>query len=73
MNDNLMTPEQLATRWSVPTKTLGQWRWSGRGPKFLKLGKRIMYRMEDIHEFEKETRFQNTSQYGNGGQRCAPH
>lgn len=73
MNDNLLTPEQLASRWNVPPKRLAHWRWSGRGPKFLKLGKQIMYRLEDIHEFEQETLFNNTSQYEKGGRRCVAH
>jgi len=64
MNKNLITPAQLADRWSIGESTLGQWRWNGRGPQFLKLGKRIMYRPQDIEAFEVSILYESTSQYG---------
>lgn len=64
MNQNLITPQELSSRWTIGTKTLSQWRWSGKGPQFLKLGKRIMYRMQDVENFEKESLFKSTVQYG---------
>ena len=39
---------QLATRWTVSARTLERWRWSGEGPQFLKIGGRVVYRVEDI-------------------------
>ncbi len=47
-----MKPEDLATRWDVNESTLGQWRWFGKGPSFLKLGALILYRMKDVEKFE---------------------
>ena len=44
--------EDLAIRWDVKESTLGQWRWFGKGPPFLKLESLILYRMKDIEEFE---------------------
>jgi predicted site-specific integrase-resolvase len=46
--------KQLAERWGISPKTLERWRWLGQGPKFLKLGGRIAYRLEDIEAFEQE-------------------
>jgi hypothetical protein len=46
--------KQLAARWGISPKTLERWRWLGQGPKFLKLGGRIAYRLEDIEAFEEQ-------------------
>ena len=43
---------QLAARWCVSARTLERWRWVGQGPKFLKLGGRIAYRVQDVEEYE---------------------
>lgn len=32
-------------------KTLQRWRVEGKGPKFLKIGKSVRYRMSDLNEF----------------------
>lgn len=62
MLPNHLTPEELAKRWSVKSKTLSQWRWNGRGPKFLKLGRHVMYRLADIEEFENQNIYIETTQ-----------
>jgi Helix-turn-helix domain len=43
---------QLAERWHVSPRTLEQWRWRGTGPRYLKLGGRVLYRLADIEAFE---------------------
>ena len=45
---------QLSDRLNVSPRTVERWRWAGGGPKFLKLGNRVVYRLEDIEEFESE-------------------
>jgi hypothetical protein len=42
----------LADRWLVSPRTLEQWRWQGRGPRYLKIGGRVVYRQQDIEAFE---------------------
>jgi predicted site-specific integrase-resolvase len=42
----------VAERWSVSPRTLERWRWMGQGPRFLKAGGRVVYRVEDIEAFE---------------------
>jgi len=32
---------------------LERWRWAGEGPRFLKLGGRVVYRLADIEAFEE--------------------
>jgi hypothetical protein len=44
---------QLARRWHLSPRTLERWRSAGRGPAFLKLGGRIVYRLDDVEAFER--------------------
>lgn len=55
------TQEQLAQRWHLSPRTLEQWRWLGKGPKFLKIGARVLYREEDVEVWEAAQVCQNTS------------
>lgn len=43
----------LAIRWNISHRTLERWRWTGEGPRFLKLGGRVVYRLEDVEVFER--------------------
>jgi hypothetical protein len=43
---------QLARRWSLSPRTLERWRWRDQGPAYLKVGGRVVYRLEDIEAFE---------------------
>lgn len=52
MKEPCLTSEDLATRWDLKEATIGQWRWFGRGPSFLKIGTLVLYRIEDVEEFE---------------------
>ncbi len=53
--------EDLAKRWGVSPRTLEQWRWRGIGPRYLKLGGRVIYRLADIEAFEAERVHLNTN------------
>jgi hypothetical protein len=33
-------------------RTLERWRWLHQGPRYLKLGGRVVYRLEDVEAFE---------------------
>ena len=61
-NDTLITADTLANRWNLTPATLSQWRWNGRGPTFLKIGRRIFYRPQDVEHFEGQQVRHNTSQ-----------
>jgi hypothetical protein len=39
---------ELAARWNISHRTLERWRWTGEGPKFIKLGGRVIYRLEGL-------------------------
>jgi hypothetical protein len=53
--------KQLADRWLMSPRTLEQWRWQGKGPKYLKIGATVVYRLEDIEAFEAENLHLNTT------------
>ncbi len=44
----------LAARWNISHRTLQRWRRTGEGPRFVKLGGRVVYRLEDVEEYERE-------------------
>lgn len=52
---------QLAERWHISPRTLEQWRWRGTGPRYLKLGGLVVYRLADIEAFENGRLHQNTN------------
>lgn len=45
---------RLAERWCISQKTLENWRNRGHGPQYLKIGKRVVYRICDIESFEED-------------------
>jgi hypothetical protein len=42
-------------------RSLERWRSQGRGPRFLKINGRCLYRLEDIESFEREHLRERTS------------
>ena len=56
-----ITQDQLARRWHISPRTLEQWRWLGKGRRFLKIGARVLYRDEDVEDYEVAQLCQNTS------------
>lgn len=50
----LITPAELAVAISVTEQTLSTWRTNGEGPDFVKLGKGVFYRLEDILAWVKK-------------------
>lgn len=55
-----LTQDQLAARWHISPRTLEQWRWLGKGPRFLKIGARVLYEEDVIEDFEADNICQNT-------------
>ncbi len=46
----------LARRWRVSPRTLERWRWLKQGPAYLKVGNHVVYRVEDVQEYENMRR-----------------
>jgi hypothetical protein len=47
----LMPDVKAAAALRVKQETLATWRSQGRGPAFVKIGRRVFYRLLDVHEF----------------------
>jgi hypothetical protein len=43
---------QLSRRWALSIRTLERWRWKRTGPSYIKVGGRVLYRLEDILAYE---------------------
>lgn len=49
-----MSQLELARRWSISPRTLERWRWTGDGPRYIKLKGRVAYREVDVETYEAE-------------------
>ena len=47
----LLYPPEAAIYLTVAKQTLATWRSQGRGPKYLKLGHAVRYRLSDLDEW----------------------
>mgnify|MGYP002795039107 CR=1 FL=1 len=61
MGENLKT-EEAAAFLQVKPATLEQWRWSGKGPLFVKLGRAVIYRKVDLDDFVSARVFGSTTE-----------
>ena len=71
-----LNQRDLARRWSMSERTLERWRWLGQGPRFMKLGGRVAYRIQDVEAFEVEQLREITpraQRVGSGGARGDKH
>lgn len=58
----VLKEQELAERWSISVKTLQRWRCTSLGPRFLKLGNRVGYRLEDVEQYERSASRISTSE-----------
>ena len=58
----VLNENELAQRWGVSPKTLQRWRSEGRGPRYLKLSKRVSYPLEAVIDFEYSALHDSTSE-----------
>lgn len=56
-----LTQSELAERWHISPRTLEQWRWLGKGPRFLKIGARVLYDLAEVEAYEHAQLCQNTN------------
>ena len=62
---------ELSRRWRLSPRTLERWRYQGTGPQYLKVGGRVVYRLNDIEAFEAE-QLHATTTTGRPAGRAAP-
>ncbi len=58
----LMATPQAANYLGLSVSTLNKWRVYGQGPKFVKLGRAVRYRVEDLVQFAKMCSKSSTSE-----------
>ncbi len=65
MTDNLLTAQQLAARWEnkVPLRTIERWRSTGQGPKYMKLGGKVLYPLAEVEAFEARSTVGSVAEY----------
>ena len=54
MSTRHLNQRELAERLNISPRTLERWRWLGEGPPFLKIGGRVVYRLQDIERYEAD-------------------
>lgn len=53
MKPPFLTSAELADRWRLKPQTLTNWRHTGQGPPFIRVGNRVRYPIEGIEACEK--------------------
>lgn len=53
-DDELGTAPEVAGYLGIPEQTLAQWRYLGRGPRFIRVGRYVRYRWTDIANWLEE-------------------
>ena len=62
MSGTHLNQVELAARLKISPRTLERWRWKGEGPTFLKIGGRVVYRVDDVEAYETGRRCESTVQ-----------
>ena len=57
----LLKTGQVAELLQVKETTLEQWRWKGQGPVFIKVGRLVRYRRDDVEAFTASREFGSTT------------
>lgn len=52
MSGRFLDQKTLSLRWGLSARTLERWRFECRGPRYLKLVGKVVYRIDDIERFE---------------------
>jgi predicted site-specific integrase-resolvase len=53
--EQVLTSKQLAERLGVHWQTIISWRYQGKGPAYFRLGGAVLYAIEDVEQWERET------------------
>lgn len=60
-----LSAEELSTRWGgrIKARTLNNWRTTGGGPPFTKIGGAVLYPIDEVEKWERERTVRSTCQY----------
>lgn len=61
---SLLTSKETARILRLSPQTLCNWRTAGRGPRFRKIGRRVVYAETDVNEWLSDQSRNNTSEGG---------
>jgi hypothetical protein len=50
--DAHLTPSELARRWTTTVQSLANMRYRGGGPRWIKVGRLVRYRLTDVEAYE---------------------
>jgi hypothetical protein len=70
IEDTLLTPGEVAEILRTSTGKLGNDRYRGVGPKFIKVGKRVLYRRSDVRAYLDANTCQRTDDPRGVGVAC---
>lgn len=62
-NLSILNADDASQKLGISKSTLAKMRLDGTGPAYSKLGRRVVYRVEDLEDWVKANRFQSTSDY----------
>lgn len=48
-----LTLHDLSERWGIAANTIYRWRSNGKGPRGMKFGRHLRFRMDDVRDFEE--------------------
>ena len=57
-----LTDLEVAARLGVSRFTVRSWRLKGHGPRFLKMGRAVRYRTEDVDDYERQALVETQAQ-----------
>lgn len=47
-----LSEKELSDKWGISYRTLGNWRATGKGPAYFKVGAKVFYHLEDVLAYE---------------------
>jgi hypothetical protein len=56
LETRLWTPDEVGARYGLALKTLRNWRASGIGPGYIRVGRRVLYPESELAHFEANRR-----------------
>ncbi len=59
--DYLLDDEKLSSVLDVSVGTLANWRYQGRGPRFVKVGRHVRYRRSDVEDWLERNARESTA------------
>lgn len=59
-----LTPDEVADRLRLSSRTVASWRYTGNGPPFMRLGRRVLYRWQDVDNWlRNQPSFQSNADF----------